>query len=74
MGWLVRSGIDVGTLLMRGENDWRSDAEIRNDMLGTIVSASGDVSFALEETEKACDFYRAAGIHTLQLTNPHGGT
>lgn len=70
LGWLVRHGSMVDTLLMRPEGNWQKDDELREAMLSQIVSVSGDVSFVIDENEKACDFWRAAGIPTMQLTNP----
>lgn len=70
--WLVNRGAMVDVLLMRAANDWRKDDELREEALQGIVAQSGDVLFAIEESEKACDFYRAAGITVLQLFNPNG--
>lgn len=71
--WMVNRGAMVDVLLMRAENDWRKDEALREEALAGIVAQSGDVLFALEENEKVCDFYRAAGVTVLQLFNPHGG-
>jgi hypothetical protein len=72
--WMVNRGAMVDVLLMRGEGDWRKDEALREEALQGIVAQSGDVLFAIEENEKACDFYRAAGVPVLQLFNPNGAT
>lgn len=69
--WMVRHGVMVDTLLMRGEKDFRSDAELRSALLALVLEREGNVMLAIEEAEKACDIFRAAGIPTLQLTNPN---
>ena len=75
LNWMVRHGVKVDTLLMRPEDNWDKDEQLREAALETIVSKNGDdVMFAIEENEKACEFYRAAGIPVLQLYNPNGGT
>lgn len=70
LSWLVQHGALVDTVLMRPEQNWQKDDELREAMLSQIIEVSGDVLLAIDESEKACDFYRAAGIPTLQLTNP----
>lgn len=70
--WMANRGALVDHLHMRGAKDFRSDIELRTDLLEAIRADSA-VLLAIDESEKACDVYRAAGIPTLQLTNPHNG-
>jgi hypothetical protein len=72
--WLAMNGIMVQTLYMRGAGDFRTDAEIREECVNGIIQISGGVMLAIDENEKACDVYRAAGIPVMQLFNPNGGT
>ena len=71
--WMVQSGIFVDALYMRGDKDFRTDAEYRASALREILDKAKSVLFAVDDTDKACDVYRAAGIPTLQLTNPSNG-
>jgi hypothetical protein len=74
LSWLVRHGAAVDTLLLRPEGNWQKDEQLREAALELIVRTHGDdVMFAIEENEKACEFYRAAGVPVLQLFNPNGG-
>ncbi len=70
--WMTNLGIMVDTLLMRGAGDWRKDEEIRTEAVSNILLAAKAVKFAIDESEKACDVYRAAGITVLQLYNANG--
>jgi hypothetical protein len=72
---MVRHGAMVDALLLRPENNWDKDEQLREAALELIVRTNrDDVMLAIEENEKACEFYRAAGIPVLQLFNPNGGT
>jgi hypothetical protein len=67
--WMALHGVLVDQLHMRGEKDFRSDVELRGEVVD-LITTKGIILLAVEENEKACDVYRAAGITTLQLTNP----
>ena len=71
--WMAENGVMVDTLLMRGEKDFRTDVELRTEAVGGILKVAKEVLLAIDESEKACDVYRAAGITTMQLTNPNNG-
>ena len=71
--WMTLHGVMVDVLLLRGEKDFRSDIELRTEAVSGIVKVAKEVLLAIDESEKACDVYRAAGITTLQLTNPSNG-
>lgn len=74
VNWMTNRGIMVDTLLMRAENDWRKSEEMRTEMVRGIMVVAKQVLLAIDDSEKACDAYRAAGIPTLQLFNPNGAT
>lgn len=71
--WMVNRGALVDHLHMRGDKDFRTDVQLREEAV-SLIALRGPVLLAIDESEKACDVYRAAGIPTLQLTNPNGGT
>lgn len=72
MNWMTNHGAMVDQIHMRGEKDFRTDAQLRSDIVETI-RVDDAIMLAIDESEKACDVYRAAGIPTLQLTNPNNG-
>lgn len=73
IGWMVAHGIMVDTLLLRAENDWRRGEEMHAEMVQGIVQVAGSVLLAIDDNDKDCEVYRAAGIPTLQIFNPNNG-
>lgn len=71
--WMAQHGVMVDVLHMRGEKDFRTDIELRTEAVNGVLIVAKEVLLAIDENEKACDVYRAAGIPTLQLTNPNNG-
>ena len=68
--WMLRHGLLIDTIYMRADDDFRPDAAFRSTAVKEILDKAKNVLFAIDDAEKACDVYRAAGIPTLQLTNP----
>lgn len=66
MKWLVLYDIPFDNLLMRGNNDHRSDADIKRDLLNQNIKFS-DVWFVLEDRNICVDMWRGEGLSCLQV-------
>lgn len=73
VSWLVRHGVMVDTVMLRPDGDWQNDDKVRADWLAIVRESASEIFCAIDENEKACNFWRAAGLPTLQLTNPNNG-
>ena len=66
MKWLVLYDIPFDNLLMRGNNDHRSDADIKRDLFNQNIKFS-DVWFVLEDRNICVDMWRGEGLSCLQV-------
>jgi beta-phosphoglucomutase-like phosphatase (HAD superfamily) len=64
--WLVANPIPHAELLMRGVGDRRPDAEVKADILADL-RARYQVRLAVDDRPSVVDFFRSAGVPTLQV-------
>lgn len=71
MKWLAANGIELDALMMRPDNDWRSDHELKPAALtaafGTIELARERVLMILEDRDKVVEAWRNLGFRCWQV-------
>ena len=69
--WLVEHDVPIDLLLMRPDNDYRSAADVKRDLLlfqfQDEATIRDRVVFALEDNAKVVEVLRGLGILTLQV-------
>jgi FMN phosphatase YigB (HAD superfamily) len=71
VGWLIRNGVHLDALMMRPEDDYTSDHDLKPKMLaamfGDIENAKGRVLFILEDRDKVVEAWRNLGFRCWQV-------
>jgi FMN phosphatase YigB (HAD superfamily) len=71
VGWLLRNGIHLDALMMRPEDDYTSDFELKPKMLaamfGEMRTAKERVLFILEDRDKVVEAWRNLGFRCWQV-------
>ncbi len=68
--WLAENGIHTDALFFRQRRDFRSDAVVKNDLLGTIQRRF-NVRLALDDRDDIIDVWQSAGLPTVKV-HPDG--
>lgn len=66
--WLTFHEIPFDTLLMRKNDDFRHDCEIKQDILKDLQQAGKQILFTVDDRQSVVDMWRANGITCLQCT------
>lgn len=64
--WLVWNSIPFERLLMRPANDFRSDVEVKQEMLDLLRREGQDISFVVDDRNSVVAMWRKNGITCLQ--------
>jgi hypothetical protein len=64
MEWLARQGVNYLDLLLRKDNDRRTDSVVKREMLATIDK--GKVLFVVEDRSRVVEMWRSEGLVCLQ--------
>ena len=67
--WLSRHAIDCPRLLMRANEDFRPDAEVKQEMLGELTSSLDDIAFIIDDRTKTVRMWRSLGLTCLQCAD-----
>ena len=62
--WLAQQGVNYHDLLLRKDNDRRSDTEVKRDLLGTIDKSK--ILFVVEDRSRVVEMWRSEGLVCLQ--------
>ena len=64
--WLTWNSIPFEKLLMRPRNDFRSDVEIKQEILNQLRGEGQEISFVVDDRNSVVDMWRQNGITCLQ--------
>lgn len=71
MAWLNKYGVEIDEILMRADNDWRSDAEVKisllKDYFGSEEAAKESVLVYFETKDKTIETLRNNGWEVWQI-------
>ena len=66
--WLTWHEIPFDTLLMRADDDYRHDSEVKCDILKNLQAQGKEILFCIDDRQSVVDMWRANGITCLQCT------
>ena len=66
--WLTWHEIPFDTLLMRADNDYRHDSQVKEDILKNLQAQGKEILFCVDDRQSVVDMWRANGITCLQCT------
>lgn len=69
--WLARNAIRYDKLYMRDEKDQRPDTIVKYEILCDQIAPRYDVLAAIDDRPSVCRMWRAIGIKTFQVGDPH---
>jgi uncharacterized HAD superfamily protein len=69
--WLIKWEIPVDSILMRGDNDYRSAVEVKRDLVASLNL--NEVMFVLEDRDDAVAAFRQMGLNVLQVYGVSNG-
>lgn len=64
--WLTWNEIPFNVIFMRAAGDFRSDVDVKYDILQTIRTTYGEVLFAVDDRQQVVDMWRKNGITCFQ--------
>lgn len=64
--WLTWNEIPYERLIMRPENDFRSDVEIKQEILNLLRSEGYDISFVVDDRNSVVEMWRNNGVTCFQ--------
>ncbi|WP_417610564.1 hypothetical protein [Parasphingorhabdus sp.] len=64
--WLTWNAIPFGDMYMRGDNDFRSDHVIKEEILSHLLSRGKRILFVVDDRQQVVDMWRRNGITVLQ--------
>jgi hypothetical protein len=64
--WLVWNEIPFSTLLMRADNDFRTDHIVKEEMLHSLQSSGKKILFVVDDRKQVVDMWRRNGLTCLQ--------
>jgi len=64
--WLVWNEIPFDRLLMRKDNDFRSDHIIKEEILDLLLAEGLNIHFTVDDRQQVVDMWRRRGIMCLQ--------
>ncbi|MDO6755970.1 hypothetical protein Q4598_06995 [Phaeobacter inhibens] len=64
--WLTWNLIPFGKLLMRPQGDFRSDVEIKQEILDGLLSEGKTISFVVDDRDSVVEMWRRNNITCLQ--------
>lgn len=74
LDWLAKHDVDFDTLLMRPDDNYQSDHELKPELLDQWLSdqglTHGDVWFILEDRERVTETFRNLGHNVWQVRSP----
>ena len=62
--WLGQQGVNYHELLLRPNNDRRSDTEVKQELLGTLDKTK--ILFVVEDRSRVVEMWRSEGLVCLQ--------
>jgi FMN phosphatase YigB (HAD superfamily) len=66
--WLVWHQIPFDTLLMRRDDDFRHDHEVKQGILQSLQAQGKEILLSVDDRQSVVDMWRANGITCLQCT------
>ena len=66
--WLVWHQIPFDTLLMRRNDDFRHDAEVKQEILQSLQAQGKEILLTVDDRQSVVDMWRDNGITCLQCT------
>jgi hypothetical protein len=64
--WLAWNEIPFSTLLMRADNDFRTDHIVKEEMLHSLQSSGKNILFVVDDRKQVVDMWRRNGLTCLQ--------
>lgn len=64
--WLAWNEVPFKKLIMRTDNDFRTDNLIKEEMLKYLISEGKEILFAIDDRQQVVDMWRRNGITCLQ--------
>ncbi len=64
--WLIWNSIPFDRLLMRPLGDFRSDVEVKQDILNQLLDEGLEISFVVDDRDSVVEMWRSNGITCLQ--------
>lgn len=69
--WLVNHKVPIDSLWMRGDDDYRPDLELKEDLINEALAfhnmEKDQIWFAIDDRDKVVDHFRSIGIPTYQV-------
>lgn len=69
--WLSKNKVPVDAIYMRGNDDYRKDAELKEELLMEVLNLFDatveDIWFAIEDRDRVVDMWRGLGIPCYQV-------
>lgn len=69
--WLFKHEVPVDTLWMRGDDDYRKDYVLKQELLDEALEYHGlkreDVLFSIDDRDQSVEGWRESGIHCWQV-------
>jgi hypothetical protein len=62
--WLAQQGVNYHDLLLRKNNDRRSDTEVKRELLATLDKSK--ILFVVEDRSRVVEMWRSEGLVCLQ--------
>lgn len=69
--WLTENKVPYDYLFMRLEGDFRDDATVKEEIYWEEIHDMFDVVCVIDDRPKVCRAWRAIGLKTLQVGDPH---
>lgn len=66
MEWLIKNGVKLDLLLMRPDDDFRPEPEMKLDLIRKTFPDLSRILVAMDDRDDVIEAYRAAGINAMQ--------
>jgi len=67
--WLTKYGIELKTLLMRRDGDYRRDAETKREMIDEITQSLDEIELIVDDRAQTVRMWRDLGVTCLQCAD-----
>lgn len=70
-GWLKEKGVNYDEIYSRTEGDNRKDTEVKKELYEAHIKDKYNVKYVIDDRPSVCRMWRAEGLKTLQVGDPH---
>lgn len=64
--WLTKHNVGMYDLYLREQNDFRPDAEVKEDIYRNLIEPTYDIVFSVDDRQAVVDQWRKMGVTCLQ--------